>query len=313
MSMRGRERITVLSRSSIDSLFPNEISRGIAAILFACALNAYVGAGFFLARQVDTSYSPETGIFLRVLMNLSCFLIPLCFGNPAPRPLRWKGNRSLWAWGMFGVITTTTYYLAFSYTTVGTVNFLNAGSGIFIVALAPILCAQSTPISHWLGVIGSLLGLYLLGSPSSAAFTSLGSILATVSGLFGGLAMLMVARTRKAYRPETIMFHWTLVNLVAYCLFLSVRSPVWPSEPAAWGYLLSAGLAAAWSQYFMAYSYQRAPASLVACLTYLGPVLSLAVDVIVFKLHYPVTSLLGAGLILGFGCFFPLWKRKAKV
>lgn len=289
----------------------DETNIGLAAILGACVLNVAAASGFFFAHRVDPSFSAGAGIFVRILANFSCLLIPLSQGRALPRLLPWVGNRSLWLWGFFGVLTTGTYYLSIPLIGGGLSLFLNAGSGIFIVALAPLLTGQSSCWLHWLGALGSFSGLFLLSSGAANPSSALGYLLAIVSGLFGGLALLMVARrARKPYPTDTVMFHWTLVNFVACSGFLFFVSPTWPAAPGAWVALVLAGFAATASQFLTAYAYQRAPAALVACLTYCGPVLSVAVDAWVFGLPFTTATIFGAGLVLAFGLLLPLLRHR---
>lgn len=290
--------------------FPRIDDAGVLPILAACALNALVGAGFYFAYQLDPKMSPATGGFIRVLCNFSCLFVPLFYVRALPKLRPWHGNRALWLWAFFGVLTTSLYFASIPMVGSGMSMFLNAGSGIFIVALAPFLTGQKSPLFHWLGVLGSFGGLYLLGHSASGANSAIGSFFALLSGLFGGLAMLMVARARKNYSPESIMLHWTVANVIAYAGFFFFIPPVLPTVGGAWVVLILTGVAAAGSQYLTAISYQRSSASFVACLSYLTPVLSLALDAIVFGFSFSRSALLGAAMVLGFGLILPLMAGK---
>lgn len=308
----GRRIFPTRTFSSLPISYPRtELGSGCAAMLIACVLSALCGAAFFFALRNEPGASPLAGIFLRVLCNISCLAIPLLRGAAPPKLRRWRGNRGLWCWGVLGVIATTSYYLALPLVGAGLTMFLNAGSGIFVAALAPWLTGQRTARCHWLGALGSCAGLYLLCLPSGGGLRSaLGALLALLSGLFGGLGYLLVARARAAYRPETVMLHWTFVNLIAYLGFLFFYPPKWPALGDTWLLFTVAGLCGAASQYFTSLGYQKAPASLAACLCYLGPVLGLALDACLFGMRFGAGELAGAALVLAFGVAVPLLKAR---
>lgn len=287
------------------------ISRGVLAILCACVLNMMVGIAFYSARKAEPGFSPFAFIYLRVVANISCLLFPLLRGRRLPRLQSWRGSKPLWLWGCCGLGTTTTFFFAINYSPVGVVNFLNSGSGVFIAGLAPVLAGQPTPLLDWLGIFGSMVGLFFLSRPDTGDFSPKGAALAIFSGLCTAVAYLMIARTRKRnLNPETYMLHWTVVSLCAYTILLVVMPIEWPRLGYTWAAMLVAGLSAAWSQYMTTIAYSKAPASLVACLTYLGAVLSVAADTFIFGIVYPQEALVGALIVMFFGCFLPLWKRK---
>lgn len=284
---------------------------GVQAILFACVLNMVVGVAFYHARKSEPGFSPFAFVFIRVLANFSCLLLPLLRGQRLPRLQGWRGHRALWLWGCCGLGTTTTFFFAISYSPVGVVNFLNSGSGVFIAGLAPLLAGQTTPWLDWLGIFGSLAGLFLLSRPDTGDFSPIGAALAIFSGLCSAVAYLMIARTRqRSYGAETFMLHWTTVSFLVYSAVLLFVPVPWPLLASTWAALLVAAFSAAWSQYLTTVAYTHAPASLVACLTYLGAVLSVTADTFLFGIHYPAEALYGAATVIVFGCFLPLWKRK---
>jgi len=270
-----------------------------------------VGIAFYSARKAEPGFSPFAFIYLRVIANFSCLLFPLLRGRRLPRLQSWRGSKPLWLWGCCGLGTTTTFFFAINYSPVGVVNFLNSGSGVFIAGLAPVLAGQPTPLLDWVGILGSMVGLFFLSRPDTGDFSPKGAALAIFSGMCTAVAYLMIARTRKrALPPETFMLHWTFVSFCAYSIFLAFVPIAWPQLPYTWLLMLVAGLSAAWSQYLTTIAYSKAPASLVACLTYLGAVLSVAADTFFFGIIYPRDALMGAAIVICFGCLLPLWKRK---
>lgn len=288
-----------------------ELGLGCAAVLLACVFSALGGVAFFGAMRGEPGTSALAGLLVRVLCNFSCLAVPLWKGTSLPRIRRWSGNRGLWCWGALGVVSTASYYLALPLVGSGIAMFLNAGSGIFVAALGPALTGQRTARACWLGAAGSFVGLYLLCLPGAGEMHSaFGAFLALLSGLFGGLAYLLVARARAAYRAETVMLHWSFVNVLAVLGFVFFFPPRWPGLADTWLLFGLAGLCGAASQYLTSIGYQKAPPSLAACLAYLCPVLGLALDATLFGFRFGLPELVGAAIVVGFGVALPLAKAR---
>ena len=308
----------IMSNASMKTASDSQHRLGLIAISIASVFSALMGVSFFMAHQVDPGFSSFSGSFIRVLTNL-VFIIFLPFGlrstSRTERPvlLSPKRHPSLWLWGTFGALTVTTYFGAVNLVGNGMAALIGASSGVFITALAPILTKQKVDSKNWVAVIGSIAGLILMcqsqtQNPRTELYR-LGLLLAMTSGLFGALAYLMIARTRTRYSTAAIMTTWCVVSIIAHLILFSCYQTVWPVGLAAWCLLLMAGLAASLAQHFTTYSFQRVPASTVASLSYLAPVLSLAFDVVLFGLKPSYRQELGAGLIVAFGAILPMIKK----
>jgi drug/metabolite transporter (DMT)-like permease len=307
MKAMKASKLRVLTLPNRVPCLQSEAGLGAAAMLLACLLSALSTVGFFQAHTSDPNFSAPAGVLVRILANFSCLLIPLLRRKPLPKLQPWRGHRSLWLWALLGVLATTCYYLALPRVGCGITMFLNAGSGIFIAALAPYLLAQRTNRACWVGALGSFAGLFLLTpSGQGGSGPALGAFLAILSGLFGGLAFMMVARRRGKCSIESVMLHWGVANLIAYSGFLFFFPPTWPAGSAAWSALMLAGLAGAGSQYFTAVAYRKAPAALAACLCYLSPVLAIVCDAYLFNVKFGASALVGGAIVLFFGIGLPL-------
>lgn len=282
--------------------------RGQTAILVACIFSAATGAAFFAAHQEDPSFSSLGGSFVRVIANLVFISLPFIRTNCRLilSPLR---HRALWLWGVFGAMTVTTYFAAVALVGSGQTAFLGASSGIFIAALSPVIARQKVNPMNWLAIIGSIFGLYMMCANGKNDDSFLGTVLAIASGLFGALAYLMIARTKSTYSTSQIMMTWCLSAITAHLLIFCFHNVTWPTRPGVWLLLLLAGLAASLSQHLTTYAFQRAPASQIASLSYLAPVLSLLLDMILFGFVPTATAGIGASIIFAFGVVVPVLKR----
>ena len=284
----------------------------VQAILLACFFNAVSGVGIFYARQIEPEFSVLAGVSLRIAASLSCFAIPLLWGSGLPKLHSWKTGGELWLWGIFGALTLGSYYYAVTLVGAGLTNVVNAGSGLVLTGLAPILTKQKSVRLHQLAALGCATGMILLCHSGFGHFEQpFGLVLAAMSGIFSALAYLMVARSGSRHSPETVLVHWTTINFIAAGTLALSTNLVWPENPNTWSILIGTGLLMAWSQYFTASAYQKGSASLVACLTFCGPLLSLLIDLCFFGLPLTQGTLIGAALILTFGLIVPLKTRHA--
>lgn len=277
------------------------------AIAVACVLNAIAGAAFYWARREDASFSPEAGIIIRIFMNFTFFALPLVSPSFRESLFPKRGEGDLWCWGVFGVLTVWTYFLAVGETGASTANLLYTGSGLLTAALAPVVSRQPFIRSHLWCAVGCIVGMALFASTRldhSAA--PHGLILGTASGLFSALAYLMVARGGRRFSPLRAVFYWSWCNLAVGLILLATRPLSWPTAHAVWFSLIIAGLTSALSQFLTAFAYQRTHASLLACLSYLTPAISLVIDLFLFHIEYSVLAFVGVGLTLIFSLAAPM-------
>lgn len=286
----------------------NEAKMGVRSILIASIFGALMGVAFFAAHRLEPAFSSFSGSFIRVLANLAFILLPIS-GAGRPKLLTPVRHHSLWLWGFFGALTVTSYFAAVALLGSGTSAFLSASSGVFIAALSPLIARQRVSRLNWLAIAGAVSGMFLMSSGAVHGQSSLGVGLALASGLCGALAYLMVARTKSVYATSTLMMTWCLSAIAAHLLIFCFFPVDWPKSLAAWALLGAAGVAASLNQNFTARAFQLAPASLVASLSYLAPVISLLLDSIVFGIRPTATEGLGAALILGFGAMLPMLAR----
>lgn len=282
--------------------------RAKTAILVACIFSAATGAAFFAAHQEEPNFSSFGGSLVRVLANLLFISLPFMRSDCRLllSPLR---HRALWLWGVFGALTVTTYFAAVALVGSGQTAFFGASSGIFIAALSPMIARQKVTSMNWLAIAGSLFGLYMICPSGKIDGSFLGTALAIASGLCGAVAYLMIARTKSTYATPQIMMTWCLSAMTAHLIIFCFHDVTWPTSPGVWFLLLVAGFSASLSQHFTTYAFQRGPASQIASLSYLAPVLSLILDMILFGFTPTPIAGIGASIIFAFGVVAPVLKR----
>lgn len=272
----------------------------VLAICAACVFSAVSGLAFYWARSNDPLFSSESAILVRIFSNLACFLPMMIFRKSKDFEWPKRSEKPLWLWGFFGVLTVWSYFLSIAYVGVGAANLLNAGSGVLIVGLAPFFLGQPFVPLHLFCAFGSFLGLGIFTSSSSGPLSSsVGLALGLASGIFNALAYLMVSKARQGKALRAI-FYWSWLNIVVGFVIMMSVSLHWPRSSLIWLILIGTGCAAAAAQYLTAYAYQASSASLVACLSFIGPFITLMVDAWMFDVAYSATAVCGIAMVLLF-------------
>lgn len=290
---------------------------GPVLVIVSSALSAIMGIAFYTAHTWDPNFSSLGGSFVRVLVNLLLIFVFMS-SNERPELLSPLRHKALWLWGLFGALTVATFFSSIHLVGSGLASLLCASSGIFIAALAPLLARQRVGWFSWIAIAGSLLGMCLLtpidvGSPSLLFFNSsqlTGLFLASLSGLFCGLAYLMIARTGGKYSMTNVMFTWCLASIALHIGIFFFVSIHWPQTPKIWLLLLGAGVIATISQRMMTKAFQIAPAAKVAAISYLGPVLNLVFDSVLFDMNPSLQQKTGALIIVACGVGLPLLSQE---
>jgi len=283
---------------------------GVLAVILASGLGALSSAGIFLAHRGDPSASPLAGMSLRVLLNFSCLGLTIAMGRDLPSVRSWKTGRGLWLWGVFGSFSLLTYYYAVLMMGPSKATLLNAGSGIFMLALVPVLAGRKISKMHLVLSLISGLGLLLVVS-SSYGFpkSGVGIALGLSSGLFSAIAYSLVSGTPTAFRPDEVLVHWGIINLLVMTGMYTIHPWSWPKSHLTWAYMIATGLLMAGTQYLTTVAYQKGPRAKVACLGFLGPLLLILLDVALIGSDFTFLMGIGTTAVLASGVIAPLYLK----
>jgi drug/metabolite transporter (DMT)-like permease len=283
---------------------------GEALMVAGCFLTAAMGGFTYSAHLAEPELSSIAISFVRVCMNLVlvCALVSSVSGST--RKI-WPTKRGwLWAWGVAGAATVSTYFFSVTRLGMGEATFLQSSYAVFAILLAPWLLGERVSARSATMVSGSVVGLALLFSPQGDPAQWQGAAAALFSGLTAAIAYVSVAKAGKQHTPATVLFFWTLLCLPLHLAALIIWRIALPHSVIGWGYVLAAGTAGALSQYCIAIAYQRGPVAAVSAVSYLAPLLCMMGDWVFFDFRFTGRSLIGAGCILFFGVLLPFENRR---
>lgn len=256
-----------------------------------------VAALFFSAMAVCVKLTPRLPVvqvvFVRALVaGLLCFATIKIQGT-----YLWGTRRGLLALrGLFGTGGLVAYFSTLHALPLATATVLQYLSPIFTAVVSASLIGESVGATRWLCFLISFAGVAVMkGFDPTVEWAQLGV------GVFGAfcaaLAYNCIARLKTSENPQVIMFYFPLITCP---LMLPLTIAQWvPPTPAEWFTLIMTGVFVQAAQYFMTLSYQHGRPAAVSIVSYLGVVLALFWDVVLFKAHPTSGALLGIGLVVG--------------
>lgn len=278
-------------------------TRGVALMLMASVLFAVMATFVGVAHALDPTLSTFVASTGRAAVNLLA-LVVLARGDTA---LLWGDRRTaLWVRGVAGAVSLLAYFGALSHLGIGEAAFLNQTSAVWVVLLSPWLLGERNTPLVWLAVLGSLVGVALLGAPRPEAGDLLGRGLGLVSGLGAAGAYLSVRKASQSNGPITIVFYFTLLGTVASVVAAALTHAPWPTDLRVWACLAGSGLAATGAQLLMTRAYSVSRAGPVAAAGASGPLYTTLLGAIFLGQEPDRHAALGMGILIVTGIGLPI-------
>lgn len=207
------------------------------------------------------------------------------------------GNQKLYLIlrGVFGVTALSIFFY--------TLQKLPLGSAITIQYLSPIFTAffgifilkEKVRIPQWIFFLLAFMGIGLVkGFDPNITPSLLG--LGICSAVFSGLAYNCIRKVKDSDHPMVVVFYFPLIATPVMAV-ISIFNWVTPIG-IEWLLLLLMGLLTQVAQVYMTKALQAAEINEVISFKYLGIIMALSFDLIIFQVEYSIFALLGIGLVL---------------
>ena len=278
--------------------------RGLGFMVAACAAFATMGALVYAAQRREPDASALVGSGVRISVNLLLVVLTAAKARDL-HGLLGDARASLWARGAFGSFALMASFTSIRMIGIGEASFLHASSGVFVALLAPFFLKQKNALRAWVAIAGALVGLWLLFEPRLADDSPYGRALALASGLAAAFAYLMIARAGRSNPPSTVIFYFCIVAAGMHAVVFGLLDVTLPRQVFTWALLLTAGVVGSAGQSCLTRAYQSAPAALNSAVSYLQPVISLMISVLIFARHPDARAWLGAAIVVIFGVALP--------
>lgn len=205
--------------------------------------------------------------------------------------------------GLVGVFSMSLWYYALGNMPLADAGALSFTTALFVTLGAALLLGESVGIHRWAAVAVGFLGTLIVLRPGPDMFTWVAAA-AVFSSALWAVSLLLAKHLTKFDATLTISFYQPLL-IAPFALLMSVPVWVWP-DGKTWLILLGMGAVAALGNYGYVYALRMADASLVMPADYVRLVWMAGWGFLCFAEVPPVTTWIGALLIIGATLFITL-------
>lgn len=236
----------------------------------------------------------------------------LCLYFLRKRNIRPWGNskKYLILRGVFGVTALSLFFYTLQKLPLGSAITIQYLSPIFTAFFGIFLLKEKVRWLQWIFFTISFTGIALIkGFDPSITPTLL--VMGLLSAVFAGLAYNCVRKVKDTDHPLVVVFYFPLIATPVMAL-VSLFSWVTPIG-YEWALLVLMGVLTQIAQLYMTKALQAAEINEIVNLKYLGIVLALAFDFLIFSVEYQSMALIGILLVLSgvlLNVIYKLWLRK---
>lgn len=257
--------------------------------------------------------SPWEPMFYRSIF-MTAFCLYLIQKNPGEKPTP-KENLWLWARGIVGVLSLSTYYYGVLHIPLGMAALFSNSSPIYVAFLAIFITKEVVTrtrlVSIGFGFLG--VGLVAYGALSGAGeHAPFDVAIAALSGPLAALAYFSI-RQLKRIKSEQIMLSLGLGGVILSAIAIAFMGWHLPKTWQGQAALVSSVLPAVFAQACLTRAFRLAPASQISPLQYTGPVFATFYASTFLHETLPPTAAIGVIIVLTFGLVVPyleaLWKK----
>lgn len=172
---------------------------------------------------------------------------------------------------------------------------INFAGPLFTVVLAVLWLGERVGWQKWAGVAAGMAGVLIILRPFGTAFHP-AAVLALGSAAINAVYLVLTRRLAGADTPQTTIFHTGLWAALAASLVVPF---VWVAPDAgAWAGLIAIGALGGLSHFLLVLAYQRAPASLLAPVSYIQIIWATLFGLALFAELPNAAMVLGAAVII---------------
>ncbi|MCK9996548.1 MAG: DMT family transporter [Candidatus Krumholzibacteria bacterium] len=282
--------------SAPDRLTPlDNMPRAIAWMVLSGLSFALMAAAVKLAGDVPVTMK----VFFRnlVTLGITSIVAVKVRENPFGRTPHAKLLILRSLCGLGGVLL---YFMALDKLSLADASLLNKTSPFFVLVFAVVLLKEQFDRILVPAVIVAFLGAMLVIKPSFD-YELVPAVGGLLSGMFAGLAYILIRALKGRESPNRIIFTFSLVSTLATLPFLIVS----PARPTTfqWLALLGTGVFAAGGQYGLTFAYHHARASRISVFTYLHVLFALILGFVIWDERLDAASIVGGLLIVGAAVF----------
>lgn len=207
-------------------------------------------------------------------------------------------RRGLLLRGIFGGVSSTFFFLGIQFTSLTNATLLNYTYVVWAPLIAVFLLGEPLGRRGTLAVITALVGVILVTRPEGS-YVRAGDVIALISGLISGVAVVQIRRLRRTESSFAIFFYFNLLGVpVSLITLLLTRTPLVLPTLSHLPILLVLGATSVGAQLLMTYGYRALTAAQGSLLALTTAIYAALFGYFLFAEPLKSTTLLGAALIL---------------
>jgi len=209
----------------------------------------------------------------------------------------WGNNKQmLFVRGFFGVIALTLFFYTLQKMPLGSAITIQYLSPIFTAILAVFMLGERMRKVQWLYFVVAFLGIAIIKGFDPTVSTQL-LLMGIGSAVSSAIAYNAIRRLKDTDHPLVVVFYFPLIAIPVMLIFAMF---FWVTPIGIeWLLLVLMGVLTQIAQVNMTKAYQAAPVGKIAPIKYLGVILAILFDLLIFDIAYKWITLLGIGLVIG--------------
>ncbi len=273
-------------------------TQALAAMVAASVLFALMGASTKALTRADSHAAMLPGAEIACFRYLCGILAMLAVARMRGVDLLGIDRRGLFWRGIYGGLSSTLFFLGIQYTSLTNATVLNYTYVVWAPVLAVSMLGEPLGRRGMGAVLTALCGVTLVTRPEFGHIRS-GDVIALISGVMAGMAVVQIRRLRRAETSFAIFFYFNLLGVpIALAALLPGHAPLIIPCLSQLPLLLVMGATSVGAQLLMTYGYRALSAAQGSLLALTTTVYAALFGLFLFHEPLQSTTLVGAILIL---------------
>ena len=280
--------------------------RPILAIVLRLSAAALIAVMLALVKLAG-----EAGVALpEILFWRQSLTIPLLLGwMHTTRNTHLLRTRRLWVHGrraMLGLTSMSLFLGAVLFMPLAELTTITFTGPLFAVALSALLLKEAVGPWRWGAVALGFAGVAVVAQPAGETLPALGVAMGSLAAMLNGLISVQVRDLGRTEHPLTSVFMFSACSMIPLGLFLPFFAAI--HSPLTYALLIGAGLSGMLAQIGLTSALRFGTVATVTVMDYSGLIWSTLAGWLVFDHLPPLTTWIGAPLIVAAGLIV-VWRE----
>lgn len=209
--------------------------------------------------------------------------------------------------GIYGVVGMICNFGSVILLPLAEATTINFSAPIFAVILSIVLLKEPVGVWRWSAVIAGFAGILIIAQPGNGHLPLAGALVALGGAFMISLISIQIRDLSRTEQPMVIVFWFAVISVVLAAPF---QPFVMQAHSASdWLLLLGIGISGTWGQLFVTMALRFGKVSSVIVMDYSSIVWATLLGFLIFAAVPPVTTFLGAPLIVASGLIIA-WRER---